>query len=70
MLISSKKEIRENYFMLDAIKDLKQGLQAKNNAMIKNPHRTVIHIPTFNGSDLYMPSADVSSDIASVKEII
>ncbi|WP_181917331.1 hypothetical protein [Virgibacillus chiguensis] len=56
--------------MLDAIKDLKQGLQAKNNAMIKNPHRTVIHIPTFNGSDLYMPSADVSSDIASVKEII
>lgn len=69
MLILSEKEIRENYFMLDAIKDLKQELQAKNNAMIKNPHRTVIHLPTYNGSNLYRPSADVSLDIASVKVV-
>jgi len=69
MLILSEKDIQENYFMKDAIIDLKQGLQSKKKGMITNPHRTVIDIPKHQASALYMPSADLSQEIASVKVI-
>ncbi|API91163.1 ornithine cyclodeaminase [Virgibacillus pantothenticus] len=69
MLILSEKEIQTHYFMQDAIRDLKQGLQAKNNGMIENPSRIVIEIPKYNASGLYMPSADLSLEIASVKVV-
>lgn len=67
MLILSEKDIQENYFMNDAIADLKEGLISKEKGLIKNPHRTVIDIPKYQASALYMPSADLSQEIASIK---
>ncbi|MEC5423109.1 ornithine cyclodeaminase family protein [Virgibacillus sp. C22-A2] len=67
MLLLSEKDIKENYFMKDAIADVKLGLLSKRDGLISNPHRTVLDIPKYQASSLYMPSADLSQDIASVK---
>ncbi|CDQ38766.1 ornithine cyclodeaminase family protein [Virgibacillus salexigens] len=67
MLILSEQEIKDHYFMNDAIYDVKQGLISKKKGQITNPHRTVIDIPAHQASSLYMPSADLSQEIASVK---
>ncbi|WP_174614843.1 ornithine cyclodeaminase family protein [Virgibacillus ihumii] len=69
MLFISDQEIQENYFMRDAVHDIKQGLAAKNKGMIQNPHRTVIDIPDKGASALYMPSADLENQVASVKVV-
>jgi ornithine cyclodeaminase len=67
MLILSEKDIQENYLMKDAITDVKQTLIAKKEGKITNPHRTVIDVPKYRASALYMPSADLAREIASVK---
>ncbi|GAB3794401.1 ornithine cyclodeaminase family protein [Virgibacillus kimchii] len=67
MLILSEKDIQENYFMKDAIADVKQSLKSKKAGKITNPHRTVIDVPKYQASALYMPSADLAQEIASVK---
>lgn len=69
MLILTEKEIEQNYSMKDAIKDLKQGLITKKKERIVNPLRTVINFPEYEASSLYMPSADLSQNIASVKVV-
>src|SRR5699024_11965129 len=69
MLILSEKEIQKNYLMKDAINDLKQGLISKNAGKIYNPHRTVIDVPAYQASALYMPGADFSKEMAAVKVV-
>ncbi|GAA0604666.1 ornithine cyclodeaminase family protein [Virgibacillus siamensis] len=69
MLFISDQEIQDNYFMRDAVRAIKQGLVAKNNGMIQNPHRTVIELPDKQASALYMPSADLENQVASVKVV-
>ncbi|PAV30805.1 ornithine cyclodeaminase [Virgibacillus profundi] len=69
MLILSESDIQKNYLMKDAISDLKQGLISKKNGLITSPHRTVIDVPKHEASALYMPSADLSQEIASVKVV-
>lgn len=69
MLILSERDIEKNYVMKDAIADVKRGLISKKDGLILNPHRTVIDIPKYQASSLYMPSADLSQEIASVKVV-
>ncbi|TRM11011.1 ornithine cyclodeaminase family protein [Lentibacillus cibarius] len=69
MLILSEKEIMENYSMKDGIADLKKGLGAKRDGYVRSPERTVMNYPAVNGSGLYMPSADLEQEIASVKVV-
>lgn len=69
MLILSEKEIQQYYQMEDAIHDVKQGLISKQSGSIINPHRTVISVPNYEGSALYMPSADLNKEIAAVKVV-
>ncbi|ASK62476.1 ornithine cyclodeaminase [Virgibacillus phasianinus] len=69
MLVISEEAIKQNYFMDDAISDLKKGLHSKKGGLIDSPERTVIDIPAYQASSLYMPSADLSQDIASVKAV-
>lgn len=69
MLILSENEIQTNYLMKDAIDDVKQGLISKSTGKIYNPHRTVIDVPTYQGSALYMPSADFSREMAAMKVV-
>ena len=69
MLILTEENIQNNYFMKDAIADVKQGLKSKKEGLIKNPHRTVIDVPDHQASVLYMPSADMAQEIASVKVV-
>lgn len=58
-----------NYLMKEAISDLKRGMKAKNEALILNPERTVINFPEQEGSALYMPSADLNENKASIKVV-
>ncbi|MDY0404921.1 ornithine cyclodeaminase family protein [Virgibacillus sp. 179-BFC.A HS] len=67
MLVLSEKIIQENYQMADAIRDLKEGFRSKADGTIQNPHRTVIEFPDHQASILYMPSADMKREIASIK---
>lgn len=69
MLILTEKDIQQNYFMKDAIVDLENGLISKQKGLINNPHRTVIDLPKHEASALYMPSADLSEEITSVKAV-
>ncbi|WP_077329196.1 ornithine cyclodeaminase family protein [Virgibacillus siamensis] len=69
MLFLTDQEIQENYFMQDAVEAIKEGLAAKNKGLIQNPHRTVIEIPDKQASALYMPSADLENQVASVKVV-
>lgn len=69
MLILSEDVIQHNYFMKDAIADLQQGLVSKRKGFIESPPRTVIDIPKYQASSLYMPSADLLQEMASVKVV-
>lgn len=69
MLILTEKDIQSNYFMKDAIADVKKGLISKKEGSISNPHRTVLDIPKHSASALYMPSADLSQEVASIKVV-
>ncbi|WP_373895720.1 ornithine cyclodeaminase family protein [Virgibacillus natechei] len=69
MLILTGKDIQDHYLMKDAISDLKEGLGSKKQGLIMSPHRTVIEIPNNQASVLYMPGAELSQKIASVKVV-
>ncbi|MFC2949327.1 ornithine cyclodeaminase family protein [Virgibacillus sediminis] len=69
MLILSGKEIQDHYGMREAIADVKQGLISKKGGSITSPHRTVIDIPQYEGSTLYMPGADLAQEMAAVKVV-
>ncbi|MFC3039816.1 ornithine cyclodeaminase family protein [Virgibacillus xinjiangensis] len=69
MLILSGKDIQQHYRMGDAIADVKQGLNSKKGGSITSPHRTVLDVPQHDGSALYMPSADLAQEMASVKVV-
>lgn len=69
MLILSEKEIMDNYFMKDAITDMRAGLSAKNKGLIENPHRIVIEVPEYQASSLNMPSADFSNHMFAMKVV-
>lgn len=69
MLIISEKEMQENYFAKDAIKDVRNGLTAKNNGLIKNPPRIVMDIPEYEASSLNMPSIDLSNNMSAMKVV-
>ncbi len=69
MLIISEKEMQENYFAKDAIKDVRNGLTDKNNGLIKNPPRIVMDIPEYEASSLNMPSIDLSNNMSAMKVV-
>ena len=69
MLVISEQDMMENYIMKDAISDLKKGIKAKKEKLILNPERTVINFPEQEGSALYMPSANLHENKASVKVV-
>lgn len=53
--------------MNDAIKDLKDNLFLKNTNQIENPQRTVLTFPKYEASALYMPSANRTQEVVSIK---
>ena len=69
MLIINEKQIQQSYKMAEAIKDVKVMLQAKQQGKINNPHRTVLDFPERQASALYMPSADLTEEVAGVKVV-
>ncbi|MYL56478.1 ornithine cyclodeaminase family protein [Virgibacillus halodenitrificans] len=69
MLVLSEKDIQNNYFIEDAITDVRKGLISINKGLINSPHRTIIDISQHQASVLYMPSADLSQEIASMKVV-
>lgn len=69
MLIINEKEIQSIYKMKEALSDVENILKAKANDKIDNPNRTVIEIPERSASSLYMPSADLVDDIATMKAV-
>lgn len=69
LLILSEKEIQQHYVMKDAYEDMKRGIIAMQHGDILNPFRTVIDIPDYDGSALYMPSADFSEQKTATKVV-
>lgn len=69
MIILSEQEIQKNYYMSDAYKDLQKGIIAMQQGKIYNPPRTVIDFPDYEGSALYMPSADLSRETSATKVV-
>src|SRR5699024_8748884 len=69
LIILSEEEIQKNYGMHDAYQDMKNGIIAMQQGAIKNPFRTVIDIPDYEGSALYMPSADFSEQTTATKVV-
>jgi ornithine cyclodeaminase/alanine dehydrogenase-like protein (mu-crystallin family) len=69
MLVVNEKEIQQMYKMTDAIQDITAMLKAKEAGKIYNPHRTVLDIPEYEASALYMPSADLASEVSAVKVV-
>lgn len=69
MLVINEKQIQSLYKMKDAIQDIKSMLKAKEAGKIDNPHRTVIDFKQYEASALYMPSADLVSEISAVKVV-
>lgn len=69
MLILNEKQIMKSYSMKDAIEDVASVLKAKEGNKIASPHRTVIEFPDRDASALYMPSADLISEVAAVKVV-
>lgn len=69
MIILSEQEIKQHYRMSDAYMDLKNGIVAMQKEQIESPLRTVIDIPEFEGSALYMPSADFSAQTTAAKVV-
>lgn len=69
MLIISEKQIEEMYEMKDALYDVKRVLTSMTKGKIDNPIRTVIDIPEKTASAVYMPSADLVDEIATLKAV-
>lgn len=69
MLILNEDQIMKSYSMKNAIEDVKKVLIAKEENKIVNMHRTVIDFPDYDASALYMPSADLVSEVAAVKVV-
>src|SRR5699024_8910036 len=58
MIILSEEQIKANYGIKEAYADIKKGIIAMQEGKITNPFRTVLDFPDYEGSALYMPSAD------------
>ncbi len=69
MLIINEAEIQSIYGIKDALVDVERILKAKAHHQIDNPNRTVIEFPERSASSLYMPSADLVDDIATMKAV-
>lgn len=69
MLVVNEKQIQKLYKMTDAIQDITAMLKAKEAGKINNPHRTVLDFPEYEASALYMPSADLASQVSAVKVV-
>lgn len=69
MLVINEKQIQQLYKMTDAIQDITAMLKAKEAGKINNPHRTVLDFPAYEASALYMPSADLVSEVSAVKVV-
>lgn len=69
MLVINEKQIQQLYKMTDAIQDITAMLKAKEAGKINNPHRTVFDFPAYEASALYMPSADLVSEVSAVKVV-
>lgn len=69
MLIFNEKQIQQFYKIDDAIENVKEILQAKQEKQVENPHRTVLTFPKHEASALYMPSADLGEELSVVKVV-
>jgi len=69
MLILNEEQILKSYSMKDAVEDVRKVLKAKEENKIVDVHRTVIDFPDYDASTLYMPSADLVSEVAAVKVV-
>ena len=69
MLLLNEKEIQSIYGMTDALVDVEKVLRSKIEGKIENPTRTVIEFPEHSASALYMPSADLVEEVATVKTV-
>lgn len=69
MKILNEALIQSIYGINDALKDVKAVLEAKVEEKINNPLRTVIEFPEESASILYMPSADLSAQIMTMKAV-
>ncbi|WP_431812204.1 ornithine cyclodeaminase family protein [Lysinibacillus sp. FW12] len=69
MLILNEEQIMKSYNMKNAIEDVRKVLKAKVENKIADVHRTVIDFPDHDASALYMPSADLVSEVAAVKVV-
>lgn len=67
MLFINEKSIEENYYIKDAINDLKQSFIIKEKGKINNPDRIVTPFPKHEASCLYMPSSDLENEIGAIK---
>ena len=69
MLIINEKEIQSLYGIEEALSDVEKVLHAKAGNKIDNPNRTVIEFPERSASSLYMPSADLVDEVATMKAV-
>ena len=69
MLLLNEKEIQSIYGIKEALEDIEKVLISKANGKINNPPRTVIEVPEQSASSLYMPSADLVAEVATMKAV-
>ncbi len=69
MKILNEALIKQIYGMQEALVDVANVLRAKAADKIANPLRTVIEYPEHHASVLYMPSADLSANIMTMKAV-
>ena len=69
MLLLNEKEIQSIYGIKEALEDIEKVLISKANGKINNPPRTVIEVPEHSASSLYMPSADLVAEVATMKAV-
>lgn len=69
MKILNETLIQKIYGMPEALIDVANVLRAKAAEKIANPLRTVIEYPQQHASVLYMPSADLSANIMTMKAV-
>lgn len=69
LIILSEEQIKQNYGMKDAYADIRKGIIAMQKGEIINPFRTVLDFPEYDGSALYMPSADFSEQTTATKVV-
>ncbi len=69
MKVLNEALIQSIYGIQEALVDVKAVLEAKVANKIANPLRTVIEFPEHHASVLYMPSADLSAQIMTMKAV-